>query len=268
VYLKSVLSGSPADAAGLRAGDIIEAINGQPLFTSGMLSGGVLGLLNPPAGQDTVRVTVSRPATGETWTVELRPATLTPPARPTASVTLLDNGIVQVVLPEFAPGAATEVLDEIEKLRAQLRGIVLDVRGNGGGRDEEVAKLLSAFAHDKVYSWDCDVNDRRTPNRTDKVTPLLKVPSWCSSTTTCASACDASSAAVRDLKLGKLVGVRTAGVVSGLPTGYLLDDNRTLLLTPRHQTAANGEVVNGIGVAVDYQAPMTPLALSSLFSSY
>jgi carboxyl-terminal processing protease len=260
VYLKSVLGGSPADAAGLRPGDIIEAVNNQPLFTGGMLSGGVLGLLN---GQDVVRVTVNRPAVGKTWTVELRPAALTPPARPTASVTLLDNGIVRVVLPEFAPGAADKVLSEIGKPGTQPRGIVLDVRGNGGGRDEEVAKLLSAFAHDKVYSWDCDAKDQCTPHRTDSVTPLLNLPLVVLTDDTCASACDAFSAAVRDLRLGKLVGVRTAGMVSGLPTGYLLDDNSTLLLTSLHQTAANGEVINGIGVAVDHQAPMTAADLSA-----
>jgi carboxyl-terminal processing protease len=41
------------------------------------------------------------------------------------------------------------------------------------------------------------------------------------------AACDAFSGAVKDLRLGKLVGARTAGLVSGLPAGYTLDDNST-----------------------------------------
>ena len=51
--------------------------------------------------------------------------------------------------------------------------------------------------------------------------------------------------------------------LSGPPVGYMLDDNSTLLLTPLHQTSANGEVVNRIGVAAHYLAPMTAQDLSA-----
>jgi carboxyl-terminal processing protease len=78
----------------------------------------------------------------------------------------------------------------------------------------------------------------------------------------CASACDSFSSAVKDLHLGALVGTRTNGVVSGPPEGYLLDDGSAIGLPKYHEVGANGEVVNTIGVAPDYYAPMTAADLS------
>jgi carboxyl-terminal processing protease len=80
----------------------------------------------------------------------------------------------------------------------------------------------------------------------------------------CASACDAFSDAVKDLKLGKLVGARTAGIASGPGIDYLLNDNKTSLGMPkRHIIGANGEVFAGIGVPPDYFAPLTAADLSA-----
>jgi carboxyl-terminal processing protease len=240
------------------------AVNGVPLVTNGIVSAGVFESLHPKSPQDTVRLTVQRPATNQTLTVDMRTATLPVPDM-TPSVTLRHGDIADVVLPGFFPGNADDVLKKIAELRknTQLRGVILDLRGNGGGRGEEVAKLLGAFAHDKVWSSDCDVRGHCTANRTDDTTPLLNLPLVVLTSSMCASACDAFSGAVKDLKLGKLVGARTQGIVAGLPRGYTLDDNSTLLLVSRHQVSANGETINGIGVAVDYQAPLTAQDLSA-----
>ena len=264
VYVQAVRAGSPAADAGLRAGDIIDTVNGVPLVVNGVLSPGVLDSLHPKSAADTVRVTVQRPATGETLTFEMRPAALSQEP-PTTTAELVGGNLAHVTLPGFSPGAADEVLDKIAGLRedTELKGVILDLRGNGGGRREEVATLLGAFTHGTVFGKDCDVRDHCTPHSTDDTTPLLNLPLVVLTDSLCASACDDFSSAVKDLKLGSLVGSRTAGVVAGLPTGYTLDDGSTLLLVAKHNVAANGEMIDGIGVAVDYQAPLTPQDLSA-----
>lgn len=136
LYVKLVVPGSPADKAGLKPGDIMVAVNYVPVEINGITNGGALDWLRPKSDKETLRLTVKRPATGKTWTVEMQPERLTSQSRPTMSVTLLPGDIAKVVLPAFAPGVAGQVLKEIAKLRetTKLRGIVFDVRGNSGGR--------------------------------------------------------------------------------------------------------------------------------------
>jgi hypothetical protein len=87
-----------------------------------------------------------------------------------------------------------------------------DLRGKGrGGAPAEVARLLGAFAHGKITSYDCDVGGACTPNRTDDSVPLLGLRLVALVDRGCASACEDFSAAVKDLGLGVLVGTRTAG---------------------------------------------------------
>ncbi len=79
----------------------------------------------------------------------------------------------------------------------------------------------------------------------------------------CLSACEAFSSAVKDLRLGTLVGTRTAGILSGPTRPYLLDDASLLILPPMHAFGADHEIIDGIGVAPDYYLPLTAQDLST-----
>ena len=57
----------------------------------------------------------------------------------------------------------------------RLRGVILDLRGNGGGAPGEVARLLGAFSHGRPWSYDCDPAGG-TANGTDGTVPLLHLP--------------------------------------------------------------------------------------------
>jgi hypothetical protein len=149
------------------------------------------------------------------------------------------------------------------RTKTKLRGLVLDVRGNGGGSASEVATLLGAFVHNKVYHYVCDVRGKCTAVYPDSSVPLLHLPLVVLTDRNCVSACDDFSGAVKDLHLGRLVGTRTGGVVSGPARGYVLDDGSVLLLPPLHQVEAGHEIINGIGVAPDYYVPLTAYDLST-----
>jgi carboxyl-terminal processing protease len=41
-----------------------------------------------------------------------------------------------------------------------LRGVILDLRGNGGGDPDEAASLLGAFEHGRPWSYACTVSVR------------------------------------------------------------------------------------------------------------
>jgi carboxyl-terminal processing protease len=265
LFVTSVPPGSPAARQDLRPGDIIVSVNGAPPFAGGVISEGAIALLFPqyPLGGP-VTVRLRRPATGRTWTAIMTPALFPVPA-PAVSARLLPNDIAYVKLPGFFPGAANQVLAAVSALArtTTLHGVVLDLRGNTGGSPAEVAQLLGAFTHGTVWSYDCDVTGHCTANTTSSTTPLLHLPLAVLTDRDCASACDAFAGAVNDLRLGALIGTRTAGIVAGPAMVYELDDGSLLGLPSPHELGADREIINGIGVAPGYYVPLTAADLSA-----
>ncbi|WP_143765148.1 S41 family peptidase [Catenulispora acidiphila] len=264
LYILKVRPGEPADKAGLKPGDIIIGVNDLPTVSNGLINGGVLTPLTAGSATDTVRLTVQRPATGKTSTVELHAVGVTTPLIPTVSVTLLPGGIAEVTIPAFTPTAGDEALAGIANLRqtTQLHGVIFNVRGNGGGRDEPVTQLISSLVHNKLLSKNCDIHNNCTDNHTDDAIPLLNLPITLITDATCASACEDFTADIKFLNLGKVIGQRTAGVVSGTQRGFALTNNTILVMPTQHRIWANGELVDTIGVPVDYQIPYTAQDIS------
>ena len=265
LFITAVAPGSPAASSGMRPGDIIVSVDGAPPFADGIISAGVMNLLTGPYPQPgRVSVRLHRPATGRTWTLTLTPALYQAPP-PAVSTKLLNGHIAYVQLPGFFPGSADQVLQAITGLapRAKLRGLILDLRGNGGGTVADPARLLGAFIHGAAWSYDCDVHGSCTAHYTDSSVPLLHLPLVVLTDRNCASACDAFSGAVKDLRLGTLVGTRTSGIVAAPAAAYLLDDASLIILPATHELSAHHELINGIGVAPDYYIPLTAQDLST-----
>jgi carboxyl-terminal processing protease len=265
LFVTSVLAESPAARQGVRPGDVIVLVNGASPFAGGVLAQGVLDWINQQYPQrQRVRLRLHRPATGRAWTAAITPARFQS-ASPTVSAKLLRGEVAYLRLPGFFPGAADQAMGAIAGLRdgRTLGGVILDLRGIRGGAPAEVARLLGAFAHGKIIGYDCDVGGSCTPNRTDATVPLLGLRLVALVDRGCASACDAFSAAVKDLGLGTLVGTRTAGGVAGPAASWLLDDNSLLRLPERHHLGPNKELINTIGAAADHHAPLTAEDLSS-----
>ncbi|MFI7454480.1 S41 family peptidase [Nonomuraea sp. NPDC049714] len=249
LFITRVLPGSPAARADVRAGDIIEKVNGMPAF----IENAVNQAIRDAFVSDRVRLTLKRPTTGRTRVVELKAGPVT--RRPAAVTSRkLADGVTYVYLPEFHEGVADQV---IAKLRDKPKAAILDLRGNGGGSPREVTRLLGAFAHGKITSYFCPLKGDCVPNRTDDSIALLGSRLIVLTDRACASACDDFSAAVKDNDLGTLVGTRTAGAISGPSTAYLLDDGSVLLLPKVRHLGPAREVIDTIGVPVDHHAPTT-----------
>jgi carboxyl-terminal processing protease len=280
LFITAVDPAGPAARAGLAPGDVIEAVDGSAPFVNGRLSLGTIELLNgrQANGRQPLQLTVRRPVTGRTWTVTLSPdpggPATTPSPSPSASpspppppvdVRLLDGDVAYAAIPSFSTGIVNATLQAIANLRQghTLRGVIFDIRGNGGGDPDAVATLLGALAHDRVTGYDCDADGHCRADRTNDKTPLLHLPVAVLTDRNAASASDAFSAAVKDLHLGTLVGVRTSGIVAGQAATWTLDDGSAINLPATHALGPNREIINGIGVAPDYVVPLTPDELSA-----
>jgi carboxyl-terminal processing protease len=92
---------------------------------------------------------------------------------------------------------------------------------------------------------------------------LIRVPLVALIDGHCASACDVTASAIHDLHLGWLVGERTAGAAAGPATPWFLADGAALFMPVAFMRGAEGEIVDGIGVPPDDEAPVTAAALSA-----
>lgn len=264
IFVTDVAPASGAAKAGILPGDEIVSVKDVPLFVNGVLSPGVISWLFEGVAGQPVKVTLRRPATGATFTAEVTPVRFQGTPSQVES-RLLPGDVAYAKLPGFRPGGADQVLKAIADLRKDrtLRGVVLDLRGNGGGSPDEVRRLLGGWTRSKATSYWCDVRDNCTPNTADDSVPLVNLPLVVLTDRNCASACDSFTSTVKDLRLGTLVGTRTAGAVSGPGAGYLLNDSSLIMLPKLHEIGANKEFVNTVGVAPDHLAPVTSADLSA-----
>jgi carboxyl-terminal processing protease len=266
LFVTAVQPGSPAAAQHLAPGDIITTVNGSVPFSNGQLNPGVLAWLFPQPALDnpTIQVAFSRPRTGETWTATLPPSFYVPLLTSPVSARALSDSVAYVSLADFVPNAGDVVRQALTGLHLKNpRGIVLDLRGNPGGSPTGVSQLLGAFVHDHIWGYLIDGNGQRFPQSVDNSVPLFHLSLVMLTNRQCASACDAFAGAVRDLGIGTLVGTRTAGAIAGAASSYFLNDGSVLQITAMRSAGVNGEMLNGIGVAPNYNVPLTAQELSS-----
>jgi len=266
-FITGVAPHSPAQSAGVRAGDEIITINGVPPYVNAVLNAGALSWITSPTEGTQVTLTLHRPATNATLTVALTAQNVAPPII-SLGATLVDGNIAYGKLEGFAVEQTEQLLNDITELNqtSHLRGVILDLRGNGGGDAAASGMLVGALAHDRVTDYWCNntpTRDHCTPNRSDDSVPLLNLPVVVLVDRVCASACDAFSSTVKDLHLGTLVGTCTSGVVSGPAAPYSLEDGSSISLSAFYEIGANRERIDAIGVATDYYAPLTAADLSA-----
>jgi carboxyl-terminal processing protease len=137
-----VFDASPAQRSGLQVGDTIVAVNGRSL--RGVPANAATALVKGPPGTD-VRLTLSRPRS-PARTVTVTRETISEPV--VASTMRSYHGIKLgwVYLAMFSEGAHGEVYDAVQSLlKAGARGIVFDLRADGGGLVSEARLVASIF---------------------------------------------------------------------------------------------------------------------------
>lgn len=261
LFVTAVLGGA-ARKAGLRPGDVIESVNDSAPFIDGKAGPAIAGLYPRYPDARPVRLRLHRPSTGRRWSVTLKPGLFPqdPADLQVVRSKLVDGDVAYVRMRGFAPDSADRVLRAIARLREgrTLHGVVLDLRGNGGGSPVEAVRLVSAFVHGKVTAYQCTVDGACSASRTDDTVEPVGLPLAVLTDRGCASACEHFSSAIKDLRAGTLVGTRTAGAISGPAQSYLLRDNTTLAFPSRHHLGPNREVIDKVGVAPDHHVPLTP----------
>ena len=247
VEVGSVQPGSPAERAGMRAGDVLMSVDGADVSSADVPT--VADLLRGPA-PSAVRVSFQRGASMST--VELDRATFT-----TQDVTVerLAGNISRVAVTAFTRGVGRDVQRALEATAdgGETSGVVLDMRDNPGGLLDEAVAVASVFLDGgPVVSYE----RRGKPAQTldafeggDVSTPLVVLvnPST-------ASAAEVVAAALQDRNRAVVVGTRTYGKGSVQEPSTLSDGSALELTVGRYLTPA-GRSLDGVGVEPDVMVP-------------
>jgi carboxyl-terminal processing protease len=141
VVVSRVYPNTPAEGAGVREGDRIVGVGEQS--TRGWRLSQVTDALKGTPGTQ-VRVTFARPGLPEPINLSLKRAIIHIPAIPYAI--MLDNSVGYVPLLQFNETAADEFTRAVRRLtREGARGLVIDLRGNGGGIVDQAITIANVF---------------------------------------------------------------------------------------------------------------------------
>ncbi|MBI3297260.1 MAG: PDZ domain-containing protein [Elusimicrobia bacterium] len=142
--LDFVYPDSGAEGAGLKAGDVVTAVDGQS--TAGQKPEEIAKKLRGDEGT-TVSVTVERGGAAQPPMLVTRKKV----TMPTAFSKLVGSGIGYVYWNQFGEKSDQVVLEHVRRLKAQgAKAVILDVRGNPGGLVDSVASIASEFLRDKA----------------------------------------------------------------------------------------------------------------------
>ena len=133
--------GMPAAEAGLRKGDVILSIDGESM--KGKDNAYVSDHLRGDAGT-TFELKIRRPSTGKEMRFKITRRSIQMPAVPYYGVQ--QGGIGYIKLNEFTENSAKIVRNAFIDMRhQQIKGLILDLRNNGGGSELEAANLVNLF---------------------------------------------------------------------------------------------------------------------------
>lgn len=211
MYLGDVSEDLPAFKAGLRAGNRIVAVAGEPIGkrTADEVKKALQGQTDTEIG-----ITVQNNDGSNERTVKVMRTREETKAVP--HYELLDNGMAYVKLSTFMrPDCSQEVRDAIEDLqkKGDLKGLILDLRNNGGGLLNESVKLVNLFVpkDQLIVRMKGRTEDTQKDYKTEKEPLIPNLPIAILTNDHSASASEITAGSIQDLDRGIIVGQRSFG---------------------------------------------------------
>jgi carboxyl-terminal processing protease len=243
----SPIIGSPAEKAGLRSGDQIIAVDGVDM--TGILPKDVREKVIGPDGT-TVTLTIFREGVSAPFEVKITRAKI---ITPLAFFEMRPDGIAYIRLYTFGDTADSDLKNALAKLLAQNpKGLILDLRFNGGGYLEQGISVASEFLpKDKtvVYEKFGDGSLKSYPsigNGTATDIPMVVLVNEGS-----ASASEIVAGALQDYGRAKLIGTQSYGKGSVQSFIPLQNDQGAIGVTVALWLTPNKRSINHLGLAPD-----------------
>lgn len=222
VVISEPYEGFPAHKAGLKAGDRILKINNKS--AKGKSSADVSKVLKGSPGT-TLKILIER--NGESKPIEKEIIREKIKIENIPYYGMLNDDIAYIKLTGFTQYAAREVKNSFLKLKENndIKSLILDLRGNGGGLMNEAVDITNIFVEkDKeVVSTKGKLSNRNKSHKTRYAPVDLSIPLVVLVNQASASASEIVAGAIQDLDRGVIIGQRTFGkglVQNVIPLSY------------------------------------------------
>lgn len=240
-------SGSPAETAGIKIGDKITAIDGEKVAELGYLKS--IEAIKREIGE-TAKITVLRD--GNTITLDVVYKDFV--QQSVYSRKIGDYGYMCITA--FNSATIKQFNSALDSFIADgVKGIIFDLRDNGGGTVEAVCDMLDRLV------GKCDLMTIKYGDGTKEITDTsdekeIDLPMAVLTNENTASASELFAATIRDMQKGVLIGNTTYGKGVVQRTFYL-SDNSCVRFTVGEFYPAGGESFNEVGLKPDYEVSFT-----------
>lgn len=240
IMVLSPIEESPAAKAGIEPGDLITKVDGKS-YTADELDEASKNIKGKPG----TKVTLEINRNGEIKTFEIE--------RNNIKVYHIKSKIVgdnigYLKLNAFDEGAADEFKTKYQELQAKnIKGLIIDIRNNGGGLVDEALKIADFMTEkDSTLLITTDKNNKEAISKA-KEGKLVNVPIVVLVNQNSASASEILAGALKENNVAKLIGVKTfgKGVIQELLT---LTDGSGLKITTNEYVTPNKNKINKVGI--------------------
>ena len=244
---------SPAQEAGIRAGDVIVAVDGVDV--TGQSVDDVVGKVR---GEEGSQVTLRITRDGETAPLDF---TLTRRRIDVSSVawTMLDGNIADIRLTQFTAGSGDDLAQALgEAKQAGADGIILDLRNNPGGYISEAIQVGSTFVPEDSTIFVSQFRDgtREDHNATDQDINIGDLPLVVLVNEGSASSSEIVSGAIKSNNPNAtVIGETTFGTGTVL-SNYDLGDGSAILLGTELWLTPEGKLIKNQGIRPDVVVEM------------
>ena len=244
--------GAPAYEAGLKPGDILYAVGGEPV--TGMDLDQVVSMIKGAEGS-TVKLTIQREGESEMldFDVERRQVEIN-----TVEAEMLDGQIGYIAVSSFDGVTPDQFIQAFEELKAQgMQGLVIDMRNNGGGLLTAVEEMLDYLLPEGVIFYAKDKNGVKYLEYSSDAEAALDVPLAVLVNGNTASAAEVFSGNIQEFGLGTLVGTTTFGK-GIMQNTYTINAEGTkgIKLTVADYYIHSDRNIHGVGLTPDVEVEL------------
>ncbi|MCI5872638.1 MAG: S41 family peptidase [Clostridiales bacterium] len=246
VSVTKIYEGTPSEAAGLLAEDIILSVDGVDATSMEVTE--LVQLIRGEEGT-TVHLEVYRPGTGEYLSFDVERANVT---LPSVDSEMLTEEIGYIRIESFETDTAHQFEQALTELEgAGMQSLVVDLRYNGGGLVDSVVQILDDILPEGLLVYTEDKYGNRQEYKSSGDThfdyPLVVLINQDS-----ASASEIFAGAIKDYEYGTLIGTTTfgKGIVQSV---FKLSDGDAVKLTTAKYFTPNGNYIHGVGIEPDIE---------------